>query len=110
MQALHDHLPALFERVRPQLVFFQAGVDPHTSDRIGKLELSSAGLKRRNQLVYRTAARHRAKLVVVMGGGYPKDLDEASVPFHRVVQSHMDCYRMCASAHARMLMERGAEK
>ena len=102
LEALQAHLPGLFERVRPQLCFFQAGVDVHESDRIGKLKLSSAGIKKRNALVYAAAARHGARLVVTMGGGYPKDLDEGSVHFHRVVQSHMDCYRQCASAHARL--------
>jgi len=100
---LHAHLPSLFERVQPQLVFYQAGVDPHASDRIGKLELSSAGLKKRNALVYETAARHGSQLVLTMGGGYPKDLDERSMPFHRVVQAHADCYRQCASVHAKQL-------
>ena len=43
---------------------FNSGVDPHSSDRFGKLEVSSAGLKRRNALVYRMAALHRSRLVV----------------------------------------------
>uniref|UniRef100_A0A7S4B914 Uncharacterized protein n=1 Tax=Chrysotila carterae TaxID=13221 RepID=A0A7S4B914_CHRCT len=38
-------------QVRPQLTFFQAGVDPHEADAFGKLKISSAGLKRRNRLV-----------------------------------------------------------
>ena len=41
------------------------------------------------------------RLVLTMGGGYPKDLDESSMPFHRVVQAHCDCYRQCATAHAK---------
>ena len=102
LQLLEDHLPAAFARLRPTLCFFQAGVDPHASDRFGKLQISSAGLKRRNALVYRLAAEHRARLVVTMGGGYPKDLDESSTPFVQVVQAHMDCYRQAAAAHAKV--------
>ena len=64
LKLLEECLPAAFERVRPTLCFFQAGVDPHSSDRFGKLEVSSAGLKRRNALVYRLAALHRSRLVV----------------------------------------------
>ena len=106
LETLGAHLPRLFESVRPDLCFFQAGVDCHAADRIGKLELSSAGLKRRNALMYETAARHGAKLVLTMGGGYPKLLDEASKPFHQVVQAHMDCYRQAARVHAKV--HRGA--
>ena len=102
LAALNAHLPSLFERVRPQLTFFQAGVDPHAADRIGRLSLTTAGLKRRNALVYQLAASHGSKLVLTLGGGYPKDLREDSDSFLTVVQAHLDCYRMCASAHARL--------
>jgi acetoin utilization deacetylase AcuC-like enzyme len=105
---LREHLPPLFERVQPDLTFFQAGVDPHEDDALGKLRLTSAGLKRRNKLVYEQAAAHATRLVVTMGGGYPKnperlDLDGwvASRPFLSVVQCHMDVYRAAAAANAR---------
>lgn len=71
----------------------QAGVDPHAADRFGKLAISSAGLKRRNKLVYELTAAYGSRLVVTMGGGYPKDLDMSSEPFRVVMQSHMDVYR-----------------
>jgi len=102
LAALEEHLPPLIDKIRPELIFFQAGVDPHASDRFGKLELSSAGLKKRNKLVLDCAARQQARLVVTMGGGYPKDLDTLSMPFHHVVQAHLDCFRATASAHARL--------
>lgn len=93
LAAIEEHLPQLFVELQPQLVFFQAGVDPHVADRFGKLAVSSAGLKRRNKLVYQLAAAHGSRLVVTMGGGYPKDLELTSEPFRAVVQSHMDVYR-----------------
>ena len=101
LAALEAALPGFFERSAPDLIFFQAGVDPHEADRIGRLELTSAGLKRRNAVVFDLAVRHGARLVLTLGGGYPKDLDIASAPFHQVVQSHMDCYRQCAASHAK---------
>jgi len=102
LQALRHHLPLLLQQVQPQLTFFQAGVDPHESDAIGKFKLSSAGLKRRNHFVFEMVAAHQSRLVVTMGGGYPRDLDVRSKPFFDVVQAHMDVYRGCASTHARL--------
>jgi acetoin utilization deacetylase AcuC-like enzyme len=102
LAALAEHLPPLFERLQPDLTFFQAGVDPHEADRFGKLEVSSAGLKRRNKLVLDLAAQHRSRCVLTMGGGYPKDLDPKSRPFSQVVQAHLDCYRLLTSRHARL--------
>lgn len=97
--ALRRALPRAFEASRPDLVFFQAGVDPHGSDRFGKLQLTSAGLKRRNAQVFEAAARRGCRLVLTMGGGYPRDLDVRSAAYNHVVQAHADCYRMCAAAH-----------
>jgi len=74
------------------------------ADRIGRLELSTAGLKKRNALVYRLVSglQSAPRLVVTLGGGYPRNLEPSSPPFHQVVQSHMDVYRQCAAAHARL--------
>ncbi len=48
---LAAHLPGLLEDLRPDLVFFNAGVDPHVDDRLGRLALSERGLWRRERLV-----------------------------------------------------------
>ena len=50
--------------MKPELTFFQAGVDPHEDDALGKLRLSSAGLKRRNKLVYDQAAAFNASISI----------------------------------------------
>ena len=110
IDALRDALPALFYQTAPQLTFFQAGVDPHRSDRFGKLSLTSAGLKRRNRLVFDLASAHGSRLVVTMGGGYPKDLDVSSDPFRDVVQAHMDVYRAAASSHHAQLARRAQSR
>ena len=48
------------------------------------------------------AERSGVAAQVTMGGGYPRDLDPLSGAFRDVVQAHMDVYRACASAHARL--------
>ena len=47
---LAGHLPGLLEDVRPDLVFYNAGVDPHVDDQLGRLALTEAGLWRRERL------------------------------------------------------------
>lgn len=50
--------------------FYNAGVDPHRDDRLGRLALSNAGLAERDRRVF-SAAQHRGTPVVgVLGGGY----------------------------------------
>ena len=43
MAALRDHLTALLDLFRPELVLYDAGVDPHVNDVLGKLDLSDQG-------------------------------------------------------------------
>lgn len=100
---LRQQLPRLFHQHRPQLTFFQAGVDPHISDAFGKLALTHAGLKERNRLTYEAALAHGSRLVVTMGGGYPRDLSVNSRAFADVVAAHVDVYRGCAAVHKQSL-------
>lgn len=78
----------------------QAGVDPLESDAFGKLKLSREGLIERNRITYETALAYDSRLVVTMGGGYPRDLDVSSQPFLDVVEAHADVYRGCCAMHA----------
>jgi acetoin utilization deacetylase AcuC-like enzyme len=71
-----EHLPALLEDVRPDLVFYNAGVDPHVDDRLGRLALTGQGLWRRERLVLETCLKAGVPVAGVVGGGYADDLDQ----------------------------------
>jgi acetoin utilization deacetylase AcuC-like enzyme len=73
---LAEHLPGLLEDVRPDLVFFNAGVDPHVDDKLGRLALSEAGLWRRERLVLETCLRAGVPVAGVVGGGYAPELEQ----------------------------------
>lgn len=73
LAALEPALAALLARHRPGLVLHQAGVDPHHSDRLGRLALTDAGLAAREALVARLVVRAGAALAVTLGGGYAQD-------------------------------------
>ena len=75
LEALRSVLPALIERTHPDIVFYNAGVDPHRDDRLGRLALSDAGLAERDRLVIGEAVRRGIPLVGVIGGGYGADID-----------------------------------
>ena len=65
----------LLDRVRPDLVFYNAGVDPHVDDRLGRLALSDAGLAEREALRAEACRGRGVPLACVVGGGYADDLD-----------------------------------
>ncbi|MEB3260216.1 MAG: histone deacetylase [Cyanobacteriota bacterium] len=63
-------LPDLLSQVRPDLVFYNAGVDPHRQDRLGRLCLTDLGLLQRERMVLETCLRQRVPVATVIGGGY----------------------------------------
>lgn len=69
---LRDAL-ARAEGFAPGIVFYNAGVDVHRDDRLGRLALSDEGLRARDALVLGWARRHRLPVVGVLGGGYDDD-------------------------------------
>ncbi|MEA5466325.1 histone deacetylase family protein [Leptothoe sp. PORK10 BA2] len=72
---LAAHLPGLIIQVKPDLVFYDAGVDPHRDDRLGKLALTDEGLYRRDHYVLKTCAQAGYPVACVIGGGYGKDMN-----------------------------------
>ena len=51
LRVLADTVPRLFDGVSPELVLFQAGVDPLKEDKLGRLKMTRKGLQERNHLV-----------------------------------------------------------
>ena len=70
---LAEVLPDVLDRFAPDLVLYQAGVDPHRDDRLGRLALSDAGLAARDRYVMRSARARGVPLASTMGGGYGDD-------------------------------------
>ena len=83
LHAIGDVLPELLDRERPDLVLYNAGVDPHRDDRLGKLGLSDEGLLQRDHLVIDACLRRSIPLASVIGGGY--DAMGALVQRHALV-------------------------
>jgi acetoin utilization deacetylase AcuC-like enzyme len=81
-----DHALEVVRPVRPDLVLYQAGVDGLHGDRLGRMALTHAGLRGRDQRVLTYARTLGVPLVVTLGGGYHRTV-EASV------QAHANVYR-----------------
>lgn len=97
LQILDQYLPDLLSEVKPDLVFYDAGVDPHLGDRLGKLALTDSGLYRREMQVLTTCVGRGYPVACVIGGGYAEDMD-ALVYRHSIVhRAASDVYR-----HARL--------
>ena len=75
LQTLAKYLPDLLSEIQPDLILYDAGVDPHASDRLGKLALTDTGIYRREMQVLTTCISAGYPVASVIGGGYADDLD-----------------------------------
>ncbi len=74
LQTLAEYLPHLLSDFQPDLVLYDAGVDPHICDRLGKLALTDTGIFRREMQVLSTCVSSGYPVACVIGGGYADDL------------------------------------
>ena len=73
LAALGEMLPRVLDDFAPDLILYQAGVDGHVDDRLGRLALSDEGLAARDALVMRQALARAIPVASCMGGGYGPD-------------------------------------
>ena len=69
MECLHTDGP-------PGLIFYVAGADPHEGDRLGRLKLTTAGLRTRDQRVFDFARERQIPLAFSMAGGYGRVIED----------------------------------
>lgn len=74
LAALTATLLPMLDAERPDLILYQAGIDPLAEDRLGRLALSEAGLVARDTLVARAARDRGIALASTVGGGYGADV------------------------------------
>lgn len=86
LQALEPALKQV-ELFRPDIVFYNAGVDPLEQDQLGRLALTIEGLKQRDALVLSWAASHDLPIAICFGGGYAKEIKD-------IVESHANTFRL----------------
>ncbi len=73
MAVLRQHLPRVMDDFAPDFVLYQAGVDPHGDDKLGRLALSDAGLEARDRFVIGEARGRGLPVASALGGGYGDD-------------------------------------
>lgn len=87
LDVLDKALARSFDMIRPDLVFYNAGVDPHIDDRLGRLALSDKGLEERDRKVIGFFRERNIPVAGLIGGGYA---NEAEV----VARRHMILHRV----------------
>lgn len=91
LAALSDVLPRALDSFAPDLLLYQAGVDSHADDRLGRLALSDSGLARRDHFVIGAARARGIAVASALGGGYGENRME-------IARRHVRSMLACAAA------------
>lgn len=87
LKTLDSNLNNLIDKVQPDFLFYQCGVDILGTDKLGRLGISREGCKQRDRMVLETARKNKIPLVASMGGGYSED-------FRDIIEAHANTYRL----------------
>ena len=101
LSALADAIDQALRLGRPDAVLYVAGADPWHGDTLGRLSLTEAGLRARDELVVHTAEAIGAALCLTLGGGYAVDV-------HDTVRINATSVEVVAARHAAQAARRPA--
>ncbi len=87
LRLLNENLPRLIDLQKPNIIFYQSGVDILKTDKLGRLGLSIEGCKERDRIVFELAKLHAIPIVVSMGGGYSEKITD-------IIDAHANTYRL----------------
>ncbi len=87
LHILKETLPRLADEVQPDFVFYQAGVDILASDKLGRLNISRAGCRERDDIVLSFCKKNGIPVAVSMGGGYSPRIAD-------IVEAHANTFRV----------------
>jgi len=90
---LQENLAPILERFRPDIIFYQAGVDSLRGDRLGRLALSHEGLQKRDQMIFAACQARSLPCVITLGGGYGKNVEDT-------VEAHCNTIRTACEIFA----------
>ena len=88
LAAILPVLPLVFD-FKPDVIFYQSGVDALASDVLGRLALTADGLRQRDRIVMQAAKDYGAPFVITLGGGY-------SNPIELTAAAHANTFRTAA--------------
>ncbi len=86
LKMLEHTIKKLDAILNPNLIFYISGVDILSSDKLGRLDISREGCKKRDEMVYEFAQKNKIPIVTSMGGGYSEKI-------YDIVEAHCNTYK-----------------
>ena len=87
LQHIKTLLPELYDKVKPDFIFYLCGVDVLKTDRLGRLSMTIAGCKKRDEIVLSFCKENNIPVQCSMGGGYSRDIKT-------IIEAHANTFRI----------------
>ena len=87
LSTIAKQVPLLLEKVKPDIIAYQCGVDILGSDKLGKLSVSKSACKERDQIVFESCASFSLPIFAAMGGGYSPKIGD-------IVDAHCNTFEV----------------
>jgi acetoin utilization deacetylase AcuC-like enzyme len=78
IDSLEQHLAEVWTDIRPDVVFYLAGVDSAAGDRYGRLRLTPDGIRWRDRFILKEVRRLGLPIALVLAGGYAPTVEETA--------------------------------
>jgi acetoin utilization deacetylase AcuC-like enzyme len=92
LSILNETLPKLINQVQPDFIFYLSGVDILESDKLGKLNCTIEGCKKRDEIVLSICKSLEIPVQVSMGGGYSPEIKT-------IIDAHANTYRVARNLY-----------
>ena len=73
--------------LNPDFIFYLSGVDILKTDKLGRLNLSIEGCKKRDSIILNLCKTFNIPLQISMGGGYSKNIED-------IIDAHCNTFRL----------------
>ncbi len=87
LNKLKDLIPKAIDSFKPDFIFYLSGVDVLNNDKLGRLDLSIDGCKKRDKFILELCKKNLIPVQVSMGGGYSELLKN-------IVEAHSNTFRL----------------
>ena len=89
LDILSEKLNMIFDKIKPEFIFYLAGVDILKTDKLGRLSMTLEGCRLRDEIILNKCFERKIPVQCSMGGGYSEELKI-------ILEAHSNTFRIAS--------------
>ena len=89
LDILNEKLNMIFDKIKPEFIFYLAGVDILKTDKLGRLSMTLKGCRLRDEIIFNKCFERKIPVQCSMGGGYSEELKI-------ILEAHSNTFRVAS--------------